>query len=142
MKKTELEKESGKISGYAYTGAFKGRAAYDWAVETSIFIRQGCHGQGIGKGLYRELERYTKEQQICNMYACIAYPRVEDAYLTKGSVHFHEHMGYKEIGHFHQCGYKFHRWYDMVWMEKILQEHLKQQTDVIWFRDLQKQNDR
>lgn len=63
MKKTELEKESGKISGYAYTGAFKGRAAYDWAVETSIFIRQGCHGQGIGKGLYRELERYTKEQQ-------------------------------------------------------------------------------
>lgn len=47
MKKTELEKESGKISGYAYTGAFKGRAAYDWAVETSIYIRQGCHGQGI-----------------------------------------------------------------------------------------------
>lgn len=36
MKKTELEKESGKISGYAYIGAFKGRAAYDWAVETSI----------------------------------------------------------------------------------------------------------
>lgn len=58
--------------------------------------------------------------------------------MTKGSVHFHEHMGYKEIGRFHQCGYKFHRWYDMVWMEKILQEHLEQQADVIWFRDLQK----
>ena len=130
-------KETDEILGYAYTGAFKGRAAYDWSVEASIYIRKDCQGMGIGKRLYNALEQYTRKQHICNMYACIAYPEVEDEYLTRNSVQFHEHMGYEQIGHFHQCGYKFHRWYDMVWMEKILQEHSKQQADVIWFRNLE-----
>ena len=122
--------------GYAYTGLFKGRAAYDWAVETSIYIRQDCHGMGIGKELYHMIEVYRRKQSICNLYACIAYPEVEDEYLTQNSVRFHEHMGFEQIGRFHQCGYKFHRWYDMVRMEKILLEHTEQQADVIWFQDL------
>ncbi len=130
------QKEDGTIMGYAYTGPFKGRAAYDWAVETSIYIRQDCHGMGIGKELYHMIEAYSRKQSICNLYACIAYPEVEDEYLTQNSVRFHEHMGFEQIGRFHQCGYKFHRWYDMVWMEKILLEHTEQQADVIWFQDL------
>ena len=38
-------------------------------------------------------------------------------------MHFHEKMGYKLVGRFHQCGYKFGKWYDMIWMEKMLGEH-------------------
>ena len=45
-----------EILGYAYAGAFKGRAAYDWAVETSIYVRKGLGRQGIGSGLYAALE--------------------------------------------------------------------------------------
>ena len=57
------------------------------------------------------------------MNACIAYPQEEDPYLTKDSVLFHEKFGYSMVGKFHACGYKFNRWYDMVWMEKMIQPH-------------------
>ena len=67
---------------------------------------------------------------ILNLYACIGYPEVEDEYLTKNSALFHQHMGYRKVGEFHRCGYKFGRWYHMVWMEKIIGEHSENQTAV------------
>ena len=54
------------------------------------------------------------------MYACIAYPEAEDEYLTKDSVKFHDKMGFHQCGLFQSCGYKFERWYHMVYMEKII----------------------
>lgn len=39
------------------------------------------------------------------------------------SARFHEHLGFKQVGRFHKCGRKFGRWYDMIWMEKIIGEH-------------------
>ena len=59
---------------------------------------------------------------ILNLYACIGYPQVEDDYLMKNSAEFHAHLGFELVGTFHNCGYKFDRWYDMVWMEKIIGE--------------------
>ena len=56
--------------------------------------------------------------------------------LTKDSVLFHEKLGYTMVGTFHQCGYKFHRWYDMVWMEKFIGEHRENQPDIIPFPKL------
>ena len=66
------------------------------------------------------------------------YPEVEDQYLTKNSVQYHEHLGYRFIGTFKKCGYKFNRWYDMVWMEKMIGEHSKNQKEVILFREIEK----
>lgn len=57
-------------------------------------------------------------------------------YLTKDSVFFHEKMGFELVGTFHKCGYKFGRWYDMVWMEKHIGEHLDSQPVVIPFNQL------
>ena len=57
---------------------------------------------------------------MINLYACIGDPITEDEYLTKNSEYFHRHMGYTRVGEFHRCGYKFGRWYNMIWMEKIL----------------------
>lgn len=111
---------NGQIIGYAYASVFKDRAAYDWSVETSVYMAKDCRGMGIGKALYKELEEKLKAQGIRNLYACISYPEVADEYLTADSVHFHEHMGYRIVGEFHSCGYKFKRWYNMVWMEKFL----------------------
>jgi len=108
--------ENGKIIGYAYVSSFHERAAYDWAVETTIYIKMDYRGHGVGKKLYLLLEEIMKRQHILNMNACIAYP-------NPGSIGFHEHLGYKTIGHFHQCGYKLDTWYDMIWMEKIIGEH-------------------
>ncbi|MBR0219220.1 MAG: N-acetyltransferase [Clostridia bacterium] len=115
--------DDGKMQGYAYAGPFKGRAAYDWAVETTIYIRQGAHGKGYGKALYNALEDELKRRHFLNAYACIAYSEQEDETLTHDSPFFHERMGYTLCGTFRQCGYKFGRWYDMIWMEKHLGEH-------------------
>lgn len=123
-----------KIAGYAYAGAFVGRAAYDLSCETSIYIDKNARKCGIGKTLYAALEKELKEMGILNMYACIGYPAEEDEYLTKNSADFYSHIGFTQVGEFHKCGYKFGRWYNMIWMEKIIGEHKKDQAPVIGFK--------
>lgn len=127
------------ILGYTYASPFKNRAAYDWAVETTIYIAQGQDGKGLGRLLYTTLERILLAQNILNLNACIAYPAVEDIYLTRNSMQFHAHMGYHLVGEFHQCSYKFHRWYNMIWMEKHIAPHLENQPPIIPFPNLREQ---
>ncbi len=118
-----VAEENGEILGYAYTGPFGERAAYSWAVETSIYLQQDVRGKGLGKRLYAELERISKAQNVQSLYACIAYPDHDDAYLTGNSVAFHTHLGYTTVGRFPHCGYKFGTWYNMTWMEKTIGDH-------------------
>lgn len=125
-----VAEKNGKILGYAYASSFHARPAYDWAVETSIYVDQNVKHCGVGRKLHDALEKALHTQGILNMNACIAYPPAnveQDEYLDKNSVEFHTHMGYRLVGEFHQCGYKFHRWYNMVWMEKLIGEHLSEQ---------------
>lgn len=131
-----VAEEDREILGYAYTGIFKERAAYDWAAEVSVYVRKDKKGLGIGGRLYAALEEISRAQHILNLNACIAYADTEDEYLTRDSVKFHSHLGYSMVGKFHQCGYKFGRWYDMVWMEKILGEHSADPEPVIAFPNL------
>ncbi len=126
----------GRMIGYAYASPFKGRAAYDWAVETTIYLRQDCQGKGYGKKLYFALEDILKKQNIINLNACIAYASVEDVHLSNTSTLFHEHLGYKQVAHFTKCGYKFSTWYDMIWMEKILGAHPVRPMPVIPITEL------
>ncbi len=127
---------NGKIIGYAYAGVFKGRAAYDWSVEVTIYVYINSHGLGCGKKLYNELERLLNKQGIQNVNACIAYTEHEDEYLTKNSPEFHEHMGYRTVGKFNKCAYKFGRWYDMIWMEKMLGSHEEKPQAVKTFEEI------
>lgn len=115
---------SGKIVGYAYAGRFHPRAAYDWSAELSIYIAKEFTRCGIGKKLYAAIEKILAQMGIVNLYACIASPSVPDEYLDGNSVEFHRHLGFQTVGTFHNCASKFGRWYNMVWMEKIIGEHL------------------
>ena len=129
--------EDGRILAYAYAGPFKGRAAYDWSVETTIYVDREARRKGIGAEILAALEGALARQGILNAYACIGVPRdTEDEYLTFDSVRFHEKMGYRLAGTFHSCGCKFGRWYSMVWMEKMLGDHTSPQTPVIPFPEL------
>lgn len=131
-----IAEKNGKPVGYAYASPFKTRAAYQWAIETSIYIHKDfCH-QGIGKLLLLKLEELLARQNVLNSNACIAYPETEDEFLTKNSAQFHEKMGYRLVGEFHKCGYKFNRWYNMIWMEKMIGEHKSNQTPVIPFCEI------
>lgn len=134
-----IAEKGGEILGYAYTHAFVGRAAYDWSVETTIYLKKGKTKMGVGRMLYETLERISKAQNILNMNACIGYPEVEDEHLTLNSVQFHEHLGYRMVGTFHNSGYKFNTWYHMVWMEKIIGEHIPAPLPVIPFSELSKE---
>ena len=109
-----------ELLGYAYAGYFKTRAAYDWACEVSIYVREDMKRSGIGRRLYEALELCLEAMGMRNLYACIGVPEEDDEYLNHDSVRFHERMGYRLCGTFRRCGYKFDRWYDMCWMEKFL----------------------
>ena len=113
----------GRIEGYAYGGPFVGRAAYGWSCETTIYLDQAARKCGLGRRIYEALEGELRQMGIRNMYACIGVPEQEDAYLTMNSADFHAHLGFVKVGEFHRCGCKFGRWYDMVWMEKVIGPH-------------------
>lgn len=117
-----IEKD-GRIEGYAYAGIFKDRAAYDWCCEMTVYIDRNQRKNGLGRKVYEALEEKLKAMGIQNLYACIGYPDEDDEYLTKNSAEFHEHLGYALVGVFHKCGYKYGRWYNMIWMEKLIGEH-------------------
>lgn len=131
-----VAQREGKIAGYAYAGTFKERAAYDWSVETTVYVRENQKKTGVGRELYEMLEKLLALQNIQNLNACIAYLEVEDQYLTHNSVQFHEHLGYRLVGEFYKCGYKSGRWYNMVWMEKHIGGHEDRPQAVMSFNDI------
>lgn len=117
------------IIGYTYASAFHERAAYDWSVETSIYVDRDFHGHGAGRLLYQALEQTLSSQNICNLCACIAHPNPE-------SIGFHEHMGYRKAAHFHKSGCKFNTWYDIIWMEKFINAHTANQKPFIPIKEV------
>ena len=125
-----------EILGYAYLHSFVGRKAYELSAETTIYLNPDKKKMGIGKKLYSVLEDIAKEQNITNLYSCIGYVDKEDEYLNNNSVQFHEHIGFRMVGKFENCGHKFGRWYHMVWMEKIIGEH-KEIREFIRFKDIE-----
>lgn len=110
----------GSLLGYAYASRFKERAAYQFACETSIYVRHDVRGRGVGGALLTALEESLVRQGVRSICACITYVQVADPYLTNASMLFHERMGYRLVAHFHRSGFKFGRWYDMIWMEKLV----------------------
>lgn len=126
------------IQGYAYAGAFVGRAAYDWSCEMTVYLDHSARKKGMGRKIYEALEQKLKSMGILNLYACIGYPEVNDEYLTVNSADFHAHLGFQKVGEFHKCGYKFGRWYHMIWMEKVIGEHKDIQPPVIYAPQLAK----
>lgn len=122
--------QDGTVMGYAYAGAFIGRAAYDWSCEVTIYLDPAARKCGLGRKLYEALEARLREMGILNLYACIGYPEKDDEYLNKNSAQFHAHLGFSEVGRFSDCGCKFGRWYHMIWMEKIIGEHRSGQPPV------------
>lgn len=130
--------EDDAVQGFAYAGPFIGRAAYDWSCELTVYLDHAARKRGMGRILYEALEARLRDMGILNLYACIGYPEVNDEYLTTNSADFHTHMGFVKAGEFHKCGYKFGRWYSMIWMEKMIGAHSARQAPVVRYPELQK----
>lgn len=83
------------------------------------------------ENFYEKLEEILTKQGVTNVNACIAYTEHEDKHLHNDSVCFHKKLGYKTVGIFHKCAYKFDKWYDMIWMEKFIAGHSANPNDII-----------
>lgn len=133
------EDENGQLLGYAYTHTFIARKAYDHCAESTIYLALDARKHGLGKRFYRAIEELSLAQNIYNLYACIGDPQgADDEYLTDNSIRFHEHMGFRRIGVFTRSGYKFGRWYNMSWAEKLLCDAPAHPEPVIPFPQLDK----
>jgi len=105
--------EQGAVAGYAYAGSWKSRCAYRYSVETTIYLRPGEGGRGLGTQLYGELIRQVREMGIHSAIGGIALP-------NPASIRLHEKLGFQKIGHFREVGFKFDKWIDVGYWELIL----------------------
>ena len=131
-----VAESDGALLGYAYAGSFHTREAYSWSAEASIYLRMDCRRMGIGSALYRALESALRAMGVRRLYASIAVPDDPDEHLTLDSVRFHNAMGFRTVGEFHHCGWKFNRWYSTVWMEKVLASDTSAPSPLKPFREL------
>jgi L-amino acid N-acyltransferase YncA len=110
-----LVAESGDaITGYAYAGPWRRKAAYRQTAEDSVFVAPGRTGGGIGRALLTELLTACAEAGICQVIAVIA--DTGDA----ASVGLHRACGFSDVGRLTGVGFKHGRWIDTLLMQRAI----------------------
>lgn len=106
------EDENG-LAGYAYACAFRSRPAYRFAVETTVYVRAGAAGRGIGTALYRPLLATLEAQGFTQAIAAITLP-------NEPSVRLHERLGFVPAGTYSRVGWKMDEWRDVsLWQRPL-----------------------
>lgn len=113
-----VAEEDDEIIGYVYASQFHSRIAYKHCAELSIYLDHNKRRNGVGRALYNEIERILLKQNIVSLHACIAVPDDDLNYVTSDSELFHSKMGFEKVGTHSRCGYKFNRWFSIIWMDK------------------------
>jgi phosphinothricin acetyltransferase len=108
-----VAEEGGRVLGFAGTGRFRDKAAYDTSVETTIYCAQEATGRGIGSMMYRALFEALRNEDINRILGGITMP-------NEASVKIHERFGFKPVGTFSGVGRKFGKYWDVLWMERPL----------------------
>ncbi len=104
---------NGDVAGFGMYSEFRFREAYKFTVEHSVYVNENFQGKGIGKLILQELIDLARKQNIHTMIAVI------DSENEK-SVEFHEKFGFETVGIFKECGFKFDRWLNTVFMQLLL----------------------
>lgn len=104
-----------QLLGYAYGALHRERAAYQWSVETTVYVAAAAQRKGIGRALYAALLPRLAEAGFCNAYAGVALPNT-------ASVGLHVAAGFTPIGSFPRVGYKFGQWRDVAWFHLALRD--------------------
>lgn len=104
----------GLMLGYVYAGRWRDRAAYDWTVETTVYVNSNARRGGIGRTLYNTLFTVLRVQGFVQAVAGVTLP-------NDPSVGLHEAVGFVSTGVTHNAGYKFGNWYGVGFFEMALQ---------------------
>ena len=105
--------EDSEVIGYAYADEWKTRKDYKYSVESTIYLKDGYSGKGIGSTLYKFLLNEIKKTGIHAVIGGISLP-------NEASIALHEKLGFKEIACFKEVGYKFDKWIDVGYWELII----------------------
>jgi L-amino acid N-acyltransferase YncA len=108
-----VDEENGVITGYCYAHPWKARAAYQYTLETTVYLAPEFIGKGIGRLL---MERLIEESRSSGFRALIACITAEN----ESSCSFHERLGFEKVSHFVKVGEKFGRRLDVVDYELLL----------------------
>lgn len=106
--------DHGVLAGYAYAGRHRDRAAYQWAVDTAVYVGERYCGRGVGRALYTALFELLRSHGYFKACAGITLP-------NPASVGLHEAVGFKLVGVYGGIGYKLGAWHDVAWYELELQ---------------------
>ncbi len=101
-----IAEDDGTLLGYAYASKWKGRCAYRFAVESTIYLDYEKTGKGIGMPLYSALIDAIRAHSMRSVIGGISLP-------NDASVHLHERLGFRKVGHFERVGFKQDRWVDV-----------------------------
>lgn len=104
----------GVVAGYAYASPHRDRAAYRWAVDTSVYVGSGYRRRGVARALYATLFDVLRRQGYSKAYAGITLP-------NPASIALHEAVGFQPVGVYRGVGYKLGAWHDVAWYGLTLQ---------------------
>lgn len=107
--------EDGKILGYAYASKWKGRCAYRYSVEVTVYLSTNATGKGLGKKLYLALFAELRARSYHVAIGGVSLP-------NEASIALHESMGMKKVAHFKEVGFKFGQWVDVGYWQGMLNE--------------------
>jgi len=110
-----VAEEDGVAVGWASSGKFKDRAAYDTSVETSVYLAPDAQGRGLGRRLYAALFAALAKEDVHRAFGGIALP-------NEASVGLHRAMGFALCGTYREVGRKFGRFWDVAWFERAVNE--------------------
>lgn len=119
------------IAGYAYGTKHRERTAYQWSLESSVYVHDDYQRGGVAKALYTALIDILKLQQFRNLYAVINLP-------NEKSVAFHENLGFTYFATYKNVGYKLGRWKNVGWWELQLNEYSMEPAAPIKFPEIDK----
>ena len=105
--------EGNEVIGFAYASRWREKNAYDKSAETTIYLNPQQKHRGLGKILYQELIEQLRQKNFRLLVACLTLP-------NPSSVRLHESLGFEKAGEFRDAGYKFNRWCDVGFWQKVL----------------------
>lgn len=100
-----------EVVGFAYASRHRDRPAYQWAVDTTVYIRADQHRTGIGRALYMSLFSILERQGFYTAYAGITLP-------NEASIGLHTSLGFTPVGVYRGVGFKLGAWRDVAWFER------------------------
>ena len=108
-----VAQQDGRIVGYAYATKWHSRSAYRFSAEIAVYVDAGQRRSGVGTRLYEHLFPVLHARGIRAVMAGIALP-------NEPSVALHERFGFSKVAHFREVGFKFGRWIDVGYWQRML----------------------